>query len=115
MSLLRGTGWLRSSGRRLAIDPALKYFLFHYVRFKNPETNRKFIAKSNKQSDSNNTTMGIVEQMQEISRQEGVQKGLETAVRKLLTNTEFSMQKIAEMMEVPISLVKKVKKDLKTK
>jgi len=47
--------------------------------------------------------------------QEGVQKALEKAVQKLLAKTDFSPEKIAEMMEVPLDLVKKVKKDLGTK
>jgi predicted transposase YdaD len=89
------------------------------VTFKNPETNRKFVEESNK--DKNNITMGIIEQMHEIKRQEGVeegrregiQEGLENAVRKLLVNTEFSPEEIANVVEVPLALVKKIKKELK--
>ncbi len=98
---------------------AIKYFLYNYVAFKNPETNRKFVEESNK--DKNNITMGIIEQMHEIKRQEGVeegrregiQAGLENAVRKLLINTEFSPEEIAKAVEVPVTLVKKIKKELK--
>jgi len=51
----------------------------------------------------------------EEGRQKGVQAGLEKAVEKLLINTEFSPEKIAELVEVPVALVEKVKKELKTK
>ena len=106
---------------------ALKYFLYNYVVFKKPETNRKFIEESNRNSDNNSTTMGIVEQMHEIKRQEGVEEGhrkgveegrregLKKAVEKLLINTEFSPEEIAGMIDVPVALVKKVEKELKTK
>ena len=92
---------------------AIKYFLYNYVVFKNPETNRKFVEESNK--DKNNITMGIIEQMHEIKRQEGIQEGLENAVRKLLVNTEFSPEEIAKVVEVPTALVKKIKKNLQRK
>ncbi|HEY4064135.1 MAG TPA: hypothetical protein VGM30_19650 [Puia sp.] len=116
---------------------AIKYFLYNYVAFKNPETNRKFVEESNK--DKNNITMGIIEQMHEIKRQEGVeegrregiqegrregiqkgiqegiQKGLENAVQKLLVNTELSSEEIAKLVEVPVTLVKKIKKELNSK
>ncbi|HEY4064134.1 MAG TPA: hypothetical protein VGM30_19645 [Puia sp.] len=67
--------------------------------------------------------MGIIEQMHEIKRQEGVeegrregiQKGLESVVQKLLVNTEFSPEEIAKLVEVPVALVKKVKNGLKGK
>ena len=94
---------------------ALKYFLYNYVVFKNPERNRKFIEESNRYSDKNITTMGIVEQMHEIKRQEGVEEGLEKAVRSLLTKREFSAEEIAELLDVPVALVEKVKKELDLK
>jgi hypothetical protein len=36
-------------------------------------------------------------------------------VRKLLVNTEFSPEEIAKLVEVPVVLVKKIKKELKAK
>jgi predicted transposase YdaD len=100
---------------------AIKYFLYNYVVFKNPETNRKFVEESNK--DKNNITMGIIEQMHEIKRQEGIeegrregiQEGLENAVQKLLVNTALSPEEIAKVVEVPLSLVKKIKRELEGK
>ena len=75
----------------------------------------------------NDNTMDIFDQIVEISVQEGieegvqkglekgVQEGLEKAVRKLLANTDFSPKKIAEMLEVPVSLVRKIKEDPREK
>jgi hypothetical protein len=57
-------------------------------------------------------TMGIIEQLAEIRHQEGIEEGLEKAIRSLLTKHEFSIQKIAELLDVPLSLVEKVKKEL---
>jgi predicted transposase YdaD len=62
-----------------------------------------------------NNTMDIFDQIVEINVQEGLeegeQKGVEKAVRKLLTNTKFSPEKIAELLEVPVSLVEKIKEE----
>jgi len=91
---------------------AIKYFLYNYVVFKNPETNRKFIEASDKEFDKTSITMGIVEQMHKIERQEGVQEGLEKAVQKLLIKSEFSPEQIAQLMDVPVTLVKKIKTEL---
>jgi predicted transposase YdaD len=65
--------------------------------------------------------MGIIEQLAEIKHQEGVevgiqigkQEGLEDAVRSLFAKSEFSPEKIAELVGVPIELVEKVKKEMK--
>jgi len=59
--------------------------------------------------------MGYFEQLAEIRRQEAVQEGLEKAVQNLLAKTDFSPEKVAEVMEVPVALVKKVKRELRTK
>lgn len=60
--------------------------------------------------------MGIIEQLAEIKHQEGVEEGIEKGkeetVRLFLANTEFSPEKIAELVKVPISLVRKLKKQL---
>ena len=60
-------------------------------------------------------TMGIFEQLVQIERQEGVEEGLENAVRKLLANSEFAPKKIAELLEVPVALVEKIKKEMSAK
>lgn len=64
--------------------------------------------------------MGIIEQWAEIKaeealekgREEGREEGNEKAVKLLLDNTEFSMRKIAELVGVSVSFVKKVKANL---
>jgi hypothetical protein len=71
--------------------------------------------QSDKIFDKNNITMGIVEQVHEIMRQEGRDEELKSAIRKLLTNTEFSPEKIAEIMEIPVTLVKKIKLEMSKK
>jgi hypothetical protein len=98
---------------------AILIFLKNYVVFKTSETNRKFME----QTDliiGKSETMGIFEQLADIKHQEGLEEGkqegmqvAERAIRVLLDNTEFSPEKIAEMVKVPIDMVEKVKKELK--
>jgi len=60
-----------------------------------------------------------MEQWAEIRHQEGREEGKEEErkefVRSLLANTEFSPAKIAELVGVPIALVRKIKKLLSAK
>jgi hypothetical protein len=90
---------------------AILVFLKNYVVFKKPETNLIFMEQTD-QLLGKSKTMGIFEQLAEIKHQEGIQEGLELAVRGLLTNSEYSTGKIAELMGVPIDLVEKVKKEM---
>jgi hypothetical protein len=106
---------------------AILTFLANYVVFNKPETNRNFIGISDQILGKSNT-MGIIEQLAEIKhqegveegkqigkqegKQEGIQEGLEKAVRGLLANSEFSPEKIAELMGVAIDLVDKVKNEM---
>ena len=89
-------------------------FLNNYVVFKKPETFRKFEEKMDEILEKKNT-MGIIEQLAEIRHEEGLEEGKKQSVRLFLANTEFSEKKIAELVKVPISLVKKIKKELKGK
>ncbi|HEY4064133.1 MAG TPA: hypothetical protein VGM30_19640 [Puia sp.] len=59
--------------------------------------------------------MGIIEQLAEIKRHEAVEEGKAESVRLFLANTEFSPDKIAELVKVPVALVKKIKKELNGK
>jgi hypothetical protein len=93
---------------------AILTFLNNYVVFKNPKTSRNFM-KQTYQILGKSNTMGIVEQLAEIKHQEGIQEGLEKAVRGLVANTELSSAKIAEAVGVPVSLVRKIKKELNGK
>ena len=56
--------------------------------------------------------MGYFAQPGEIRLHEGIVQGLEKAIRALLVNSEFSPEKIARLVEVPVSLVRKIKKEL---
>jgi len=105
-------------------------FLNNYVVFKTREINLKFMERTDQIFERKNT-MGYFEQLAEIRRREGVeegrreglkegrlegvQEGLEKAVQKMLTNTDFSVEKIATLMEVPVAVVKKIKKELDAK
>jgi hypothetical protein len=93
---------------------AILAFLTNYVIFKKPETNRKFMEQRDKILGEKNT-MGIFEQLVEMERQEGVEEGLQQAVRKLLANSEHTPKKIAELLEVPVALVQKIKKEMSAK
>lgn len=65
-----------------------------------------------KEKDAGKYVDHLVQIRRKEGHQEGVQEALEKAVRSLLTRSEFTPGKIAELLEVPVSLVKKVKKRL---
>jgi hypothetical protein len=75
------------------------------VVFRKPEINRKFMEQTDEIFETKNT-MGVLEQLAEIKHQEGIEKGRkeqkEEMVRSLLANTEFSPEKIAELVGVPV-------------
>lgn len=101
---------------------AIFKFLENYVRFENPEMNRIFNEEIDNITGKKNT-MNIFEQVEEMRRQEGLEKGLELGIEKglrksiigLLTNTEFSEEKIASLIDAPINLVKEISKDVRGK
>lgn len=63
--------------------------------------------------------MGVIEQLVEIKRQEGVKEGLEEErqeiVRSMLANGGFSPAKIAELVGVSVASVQKIKKAVNAK
>jgi hypothetical protein len=93
---------------------AILTFLNNYVVFKKNETNRIFKERTD-EILGNMYTMGIFEQLAEIKRQEAIEEGKEETVRLFLANTEFSPEKIAELVKVPVSLVQKIKQELSEK
>jgi hypothetical protein len=101
---------------------AILSFLNNYRVFKKPETNCKFMEQTDVIFEKKNT-MGVIEQLAEIKRQEGIEQGREEGkekereefVRSLLANTEFSPEKIAELVGVSVARVTKIKKSLSTK
>ncbi|GGB23049.1 hypothetical protein [Puia dinghuensis] len=98
---------------------AMMIFLHNYVVFESPEMNHKFIQQTDEIFKKKNT-MGYFECWGEIRHEEGVEEGhekglkegFEKAVRSLLTNTKFSTVKIAAMLEVPVSRVRKIKRKM---
>jgi hypothetical protein len=93
---------------------AILTFLDNYVQFENPEYYRKFRYEIDKITDKKNT-MDIFEQVAEWRFQDGLEQGDEKAVKVLLANTEFSVEKIASLVDVSIPFVEKIKKELQTK
>ena len=67
--------------------------------------------------------MDIFEQVAEMKRQEGLEEGrqegleegLERSVRALLAKTEFSVEKIASLIGVPVTFVSKLAKEVRSK
>ena len=97
---------------------AVLTFLDNYVRFEDPEYNRKFRAEIDKITDKKDT-MDIFEQVAEWRWEDGVEEGLkqglEKAAKVLLANTEFSVEKIASEVGVSVSFVENVKNKLEPK
>lgn len=101
---------------------AILTFLDNYVRFKNSETNRIFRNEIDKYTGKKNT-MDIFEQVAEMKWEEGLKEGrrkglreaTEKSVRLFLANTEFSVEKIASLVEVSIAFVKKLSKEVRAK
>ena len=98
---------------------AIMRFLNNYVQFKKPETKRIFMQEVDKKTGKRNT-MGILEQLVEIKSQEAREEGRaeafeesnKKAVKAFLTNTEFSVEKIASLVDVSVVFVDQVKKSL---
>jgi predicted transposase YdaD len=109
---------------------AILIFLVNYIRFKDPETNRIFRERVDQFTDKK-STMDIWEQVAVWQKedafeegmnkglqeglQKGVQKSQERSVRNLLSDTEFSIDKIASLVEVPVAFVEKIKAELAAK
>lgn len=83
---------------------------------------RIFMEEVDKRTGKKNT-MGILEQLAGIKSQEAREEALEEgnkkvratqeqAVKAFLNNTEFSVEKIASLVDVSVSFVEQVKKSL---
>ena len=59
--------------------------------------------------------MSIIEQLAEIKAEEARTEEREKSVKAFLANTEFSVGKVAELVGVPVSFVRKVKASLRPK
>jgi hypothetical protein len=94
---------------------AILDFLYNYVSFKNPEINAIFRGRIDKKTGKTDT-MGIIEQLAEIRKQEGRAEGAEEAtqriVRNLLMESDFPLEKIASLANVSLESVRKIKEKL---
>jgi predicted transposase YdaD len=107
---------------------AIYSFLYNYVRFANPETNRIFEKELGKIVGKKNT-MGMLEGLTEIKTGEAMKKGIRKGraqgrakgraaektrvVRRLLAEKGFTVKKIADIVDVSVSFVEKIKKSKK--
>jgi SOS response regulatory protein OraA/RecX len=103
---------------------AILSFLHNYVSFAEPETNLIFAKELDKISRKKNT-MGIIEAVAEIRAGEALKKGRAQGrakgrteekikvVRRLLARKGFTVKKIADIVDVSVSFVEKVKKSKK--
>lgn len=97
-------------------ERALLTFLKLYVRFAKKEYNIKFDNEIQKLTQKTET-MGIVEFVLDRARKEGVEEGQQDRdrefVNSLLTNTDFDIAKIAGLVNVTGTFVRKVKKSMR--
>ena len=101
---------------------AILSFLYNYVRFAKPETNRIFGQELDRITGKINT-MGIIEQVRQMkleeareeARKEEQKKTTRLFVENLLSGTNFSVKKIASLANVSVGFVNKVKTGLKAK
>lgn len=89
-------------------------FIRLYVNFDEPEINSKFDREIDK-LDNKTRTMGIIEQEIQIRKEEGIKESKIAFVKKLLCEKIFTVEKIADLADVSIDFVLKVKKQLKHK
>jgi hypothetical protein len=107
---------------------AILSFLHNYVSFAEPETNRIFEKGLQKISGKKNT-MGIIEAVAEIRAGEALKKGIRKGlrrglrkgraeekiklVRRLLARKGYTVKKIADIVDVSVNFVEKIKKTKK--
>ena len=102
---------------------AIFNFLKSYVLFQEPEMNGIFTERteSRQKTISMNMTdfvrMEALEEGEEIGMMKGEEKGRnrerEKFARRLLADTEFSLEKIAELVEIPLAQVETWSRDLR--
>jgi hypothetical protein len=100
---------------------AIFSFLKSYVLFEEPEMNRIFNERT--ESLEKATTMNMTDFVRMEAREEGLEEGLkkgrneerEKIARRLLTDTELSIEKIAELAEVPLTQVEELSRVVRGK
>ncbi len=104
---------------------AIFVFLENYVLFDDQEMNRIF--KERVQSHDKNNIMGIDEYVKMVAKEEGMEEGREQGrvegeerksrffVENLLSNTDFSVEKISSLAGVAVEFVMEIKSGLNGK
>ena len=87
-------------------------FIKEYVNFAKPETAIKFDQAIDLLTN-NIQPMGIIEQVLELREQKGRRERNTIFVENLIRNTDFLDERIAELADVPIEFVKKMRVKLK--
>lgn len=92
---------------------SLTKFLNSYINFENGDLNINFEQEENSLIINNIGNMGIEEGLTQMYTEEAEKLGLEkvkaTLVSKLIVSLYFSLEEIAELSGLPLSLVKKLK------
>jgi hypothetical protein len=89
-------------------------FLNNYIQFEDQQTNRIFEKELDKINHKINT-MGVVERLAEFKAEEARENEREKFIKKLLADTEFSVEKIASLTDVTPSFVEEIKESLTSK
>ena len=92
----------------------LLVFIKAYVNFGKPEINAKFDETVDK-LDNKTHTMGIIEQVQQMKIEEGIEKTKMLFIKNLLQNSNHTLQEIAAFAEVSVDFVLGMKKQLESK
>lgn len=100
--------------RKLSSDKtrSLMSFIKHYLYFEDNEYNNKF-EQEIAQLTNNNETMGIEEFLMDRAEKKGRVDTQTNLVTKLLSSTDFAIDRIADLTEVSEDFVVKVKSRLK--
>jgi len=103
--------YYRKGFTRHKIDSLLA-FLHNYVRFADPKFNRIFMDELDQITGKSNT-MGIIEYVKEqkinAARDEARQETRISVVKNLLSDTDFSTEKIAAIAGVSVAFVEEVR------
>lgn len=95
---------------------AILAFLKNYVQFQSLKFDRSFEKEINFITNKNKT-MDIFELMAEEDRKRGFRQGVrrvnEKTIRNLLTNTRFSVEKIASLVGVSVTTVQRLSKKVR--
>ncbi len=90
------------------------FFLKNFLYIGNEEINLKF-DKQIEQLTGGSVTMGIIETIKKIEREEGVEKGKRDVIENLIIKLGLSDKQVSDIAEMPVSFIKKIRASLKNK